>query len=347
MDFHERGAFSAGRGPSRDDVDEESAFPVGRSTRFLDAVRLSNRIDLGSVRLLGAVCDAGSIAKAAESESLTPSAISKRIRELEDVFGMPLLVRRREGVVPTAAGRVVAGVWAELEPILRELPDRIASADTRVDGRIKLLCDKRIARFVQLDRLGLARCRQAASRTDMLECVASRLPMALTEIEGDVAVGLAASETAGFVEPPPPGFERYAVVLPRVIFVFRADHPLAGRSSLSAVDVTAHPLVMVGDATGLLAAMRAVRGVAGVEVESAYWARELGAALDHVDTAPCPHIVVAPHVVGERLRRYPSLTWLPCAESWASLRLFVLVRTRGGRRPEVDDLLETAFCIRP
>ena len=65
---------------------------------------MARRYDLTSLELFVAVCDAKSISKAAEAQSIAASAISKRITQLEDISGAALLTRARSGVAPTAAG---------------------------------------------------------------------------------------------------------------------------------------------------------------------------------------------------------------------------------------------------
>ena len=49
----------------------------------------------------------GNIARAGEQANIVGSAISKRLAQLEDQLGTPLLVRKRHGVAPTAAGQTL------------------------------------------------------------------------------------------------------------------------------------------------------------------------------------------------------------------------------------------------
>ena len=64
----------------------------------------SRDLDLKSLRLLVAVCDARNIRVAAEQAHIEPSAVSKRIAQLEETLGTKLLERGRRGVQPTPAG---------------------------------------------------------------------------------------------------------------------------------------------------------------------------------------------------------------------------------------------------
>src|SRR5205085_7438165 len=63
--------------------------------------------DLTSLRLFVSVCETGNIARAGEKASIVGSAISKRLAQLEDTVGTPLLTRKRHGVAPTAAGQTL------------------------------------------------------------------------------------------------------------------------------------------------------------------------------------------------------------------------------------------------
>jgi DNA-binding transcriptional LysR family regulator len=61
-------------------------------------------IDLKTLRLVVAVCEHKNMARAARDEHIEPSAVSKRIAQLESDLGVPLFTRSRRGVLPTPAG---------------------------------------------------------------------------------------------------------------------------------------------------------------------------------------------------------------------------------------------------
>jgi DNA-binding transcriptional LysR family regulator len=64
-------------------------------------------LDLTTLRLFVSVCETGNIARAGEKASIVGSAISKRLAQLEEQLGTPLLARGRHGVVPTPAGQTL------------------------------------------------------------------------------------------------------------------------------------------------------------------------------------------------------------------------------------------------
>ncbi len=64
----------------------------------------ARRIDLTSLQLFVAVCELGSIGRAAEREFIAASAISKRLSDLEAALATPLLYRHARGVDLTPTG---------------------------------------------------------------------------------------------------------------------------------------------------------------------------------------------------------------------------------------------------
>jgi DNA-binding transcriptional LysR family regulator len=73
--------------------------PVKTSER-----NFARRVDLTSLQLFVAVCELGSIGKAAEREFIAASAVSKRLSDLEATLDTPLLYRHTRGVDLTPAG---------------------------------------------------------------------------------------------------------------------------------------------------------------------------------------------------------------------------------------------------
>lgn len=83
-------------------------------------------LDLGQLRALRATVDGGTLEAAAQALSVTPSAISQRLKALEDATGRVLLVRSKP-VQVTEPGRAVLRLARELELLAadteRELAD--------------------------------------------------------------------------------------------------------------------------------------------------------------------------------------------------------------------------------
>lgn len=91
-----------------------------------------NRFDLATLRLFIAVVDAGSLTAGADRFGISLPAASKRIAELEQHCGVPLLKRGQRGVSATAEGqtvhRLAVEVIARLEQLAQSVDDFRAGA---------------------------------------------------------------------------------------------------------------------------------------------------------------------------------------------------------------------------
>ena len=65
------------------------------------------RFDLADLSLFRDVVEAGSITRGAERAHLALAAASTRVRNMEEAIGAALLLRSRQGVAPTQAGRTL------------------------------------------------------------------------------------------------------------------------------------------------------------------------------------------------------------------------------------------------
>lgn len=106
--------------PTRQDPSHRNAMLGAQCVQTL--VR---RGDLFTLKLFLSAIEEGQIGRAAEREHVVPSAATRRIQELEEIAGFRLLDRNAKGVVPSAAGQIVArharAALATLDEMYREL----------------------------------------------------------------------------------------------------------------------------------------------------------------------------------------------------------------------------------
>ena len=97
------------------------------------------RFDIADLSLFRHVVEAGTITHGAERAHLALAAASTRIRNMEEALGAPLLVRTRQGITPTQAGRTLlqhARVILRQADRLREDLGAYAGGQT---GQVRLL----------------------------------------------------------------------------------------------------------------------------------------------------------------------------------------------------------------
>jgi DNA-binding transcriptional LysR family regulator len=96
-------------------------------------------LDLTSLRLFVAACETRNIARAAAQASLVSSAVSKRLAQLEAQLGTPLLVRRRHGVEPTAAGESLLEHARGMLVSAQRMERDMAAFAAGVRGQVRIL----------------------------------------------------------------------------------------------------------------------------------------------------------------------------------------------------------------
>ncbi len=118
-------------------------------------------LDPGLLPTFLEVLRAGGIGAAARASNLSQPAVTARIRRLEEVLGVPLLVRSRAGVTPTAAGERLAEYARAVQRLLDEAEREVPSADEHL-GRLDLVASTTIAAHVLPEALARFRQRHPA-----------------------------------------------------------------------------------------------------------------------------------------------------------------------------------------
>ena len=95
-------------------------------------------LDLKSLRLFVTVCDHGNIKLAAEQEHIEPSAISKRVAQLEAELGAKLLERGRRGVEPTPTGVALLEHARSMLFSAERIRSDVASFNRGIKGHVRL-----------------------------------------------------------------------------------------------------------------------------------------------------------------------------------------------------------------
>lgn len=109
-------------------------------------------LDLTSLRLFIAVCEARSISRVAADETIVVSAISKRLTQLEDTVGAKLLVRGKTGVKPTPAGETLLQHAYELREKIGKIEQDMSEHAEFVRGKVRLFASSTaVAEFLPDD----------------------------------------------------------------------------------------------------------------------------------------------------------------------------------------------------
>ena len=199
--------------------------------------------ELRALELLVEIARAGSLSAAAESLGITQQAASSRIRNMEALIGVPLLLRTWRGSALTPTGDLVVQ-WAGrvLEEAAR-LDAGIAALRSDRRGQLRIAASLTIAEHLLPGWL-------VAVRADQVQAghMPTEFTMTATNSERVVALVTAGEVDLGFVEGPdaPVGLHHRLVGHDELVVVVVPDHEWAQRPRrrVSARTLAATPLVV-------------------------------------------------------------------------------------------------------
>jgi DNA-binding transcriptional LysR family regulator len=255
-------------------------------------------LDATSLHLFVAVCEHGSIARAAAQAALVPSALSKRIAALEVEAGVPLLQRQRRGVVPTPAGEALLRQAREVLAAMDRMRVELGSFGRGVQGSVHVLASPSVLAERLPDDIATFLAAQSGIRVTLAERSSQDIVRRLHEGAADIGVMWDQVDLSG-LQVLPYGSDRLCVALapshalarrPRVRFEETLDHDSVGVVPGGLVDT------LVRRQAALLGRLPAQRiQVTSVDAACRIVAAGLGLAI-------LPREAVAPHAGAGRLR---------------------------------------------
>jgi DNA-binding transcriptional LysR family regulator len=173
------------------------------------------------LHMLATIADSGSLAAAAEALGIVPSALSYRLRQLEDAVDALLVLRSRKRSALTPAGaellRVGAPLLSEMDALARRI-QRIASG---WEPELVLVADALIDTTVLLDLVADFDAEQAPTQLRLLQGTLSGTMESLMDGEADIAIGVLADQ-AHYA-----GIATFPLGDMPFVFAVAPEHPLA------------------------------------------------------------------------------------------------------------------------
>jgi len=159
------------------------------STSSLPSERsFARRIDLTSLQLFVAVCELGSIGRAAEREFIAASAVSKRLSDLEATLNTPLLYRHTRGVDLTPAGESLLHHARSVLYSLEKMQGELSEYADGVRGHVRVHANiSAIVQFLPED-LGAFRRAHEEIKIDLEEHLSAEVLRAVQEGAADLGV---------------------------------------------------------------------------------------------------------------------------------------------------------------
>ncbi|MEJ8849025.1 LysR substrate-binding domain-containing protein [Variovorax rhizosphaerae] len=188
----------------------------------------ARRIDLTSLQLFVAVCELGSIGRAAEREFIAASAVSKRLSDLEATLNTPLLYRHTRGVDLTPAGESLLHHARSVLYSLEKMQGELSEYADGVRGHVRVHANiSAIVQFLPED-LGAFRRDHEAIKIDLEEHLSSEVLRAVQEGASDLGICHLADHDSE-LQSLPYRHDHLVLIVP-------AGHALAGTGPIEFVD---------------------------------------------------------------------------------------------------------------
>ena len=157
----------------------------------------ARRLDLTSLQLFVAVCELGSIGKAAEREFIAASAVSKRLADLETAVDTQLLYRHSRGVTLTPAGESLLHHARAVLFGLEKMQGELSEYAKGVRGHVRVHANiSAIVQFLPEDLGAFARA-QPEVKIDLEEHLSHQVIHAVREGAADIGICHAPAEGHG------------------------------------------------------------------------------------------------------------------------------------------------------
>ncbi|WP_206956196.1 LysR family transcriptional regulator [Trinickia acidisoli] len=193
------------------------------------------RVDPYSLELFISVVHEGSIARAASRNHIAPSALSRRIADLEAAMGLALLIRSPSGVELTEAGRHAFARAVAVHDQLQTLAREVQSLSGQVAGVVRLYANASAIVGFLPERLKAFQARYPLVQIALTEHISDEVIRACLDDRADVGIS-ANSKTPG-------GIESWHFAGDPLMVVLPLGHELAAVDTLTFHDVIQFPLV--------------------------------------------------------------------------------------------------------
>jgi DNA-binding transcriptional LysR family regulator len=216
----------------------------------------ARRIDLTSLQLFVAVCELGSIGRAAEREFIAASAVSKRLSDLEATLETPLLYRHTRGVKLTPAGESLLHHARSVLFSLEKMQAELSEYADGVRGHVRIHANiSAIVQFLPED-LGAFSKEHPQVKIDLEEHLSTEVIRAVQEGAADLGICNVAAAGAHELQTLDYRHDELVLIVPR-------GHALARRKAVAFEETLDFDHVGLHSNSSIYLAMREAAATAG------------------------------------------------------------------------------------
>ncbi|MCJ2068433.1 LysR substrate-binding domain-containing protein [Methylobacterium sp. J-030] len=207
-----------------------------------------SRLDLKTLRLFAAICAEGTLNGAARRAAIAPSAVSKRLAELEHALGCTLLMREPRGMRLTPAGETLLHHTRRMLASAEQIALELAEHARGVRGFVRVLANlSAIVEFLPEDLQAFLAV-QGGIRVDLEERPSGGVVAGVEEGLADLGICAGGSDVRTLTA--------YPYRADRLVLVMPETHPLSDRAAIALAETLDYDHVGLHAESSIYAALR-------------------------------------------------------------------------------------------
>ncbi|MBX6327995.1 MAG: LysR family transcriptional regulator [Pseudolabrys sp.] len=288
------------------------------------------RFDFTDLNLFRHVVEAGSITRGAERSNLALAAASTRIRKLELAFGAALLVRGRQGVTPTPAGRTLLQHARAILAQTERLNEDLTPYARGLAGQVRVLSNTNALTEFLPETLSSFLAAYPDISIDLEERLSDEIVGLIADGTGDIGI-VAGTVEFGRLQTFPFRSDRFVLVVAK-------GHPLASRPHIGFAEVLDYDLVGLDRASAIQRFLAAKASRIGRPLRLRVQLRSFDAICRLVECNVGVGIV--PETTVRRTARTMAIAAVRLTDPWALRELTICVRDAQSLPPYARQLVD-------
>jgi DNA-binding transcriptional LysR family regulator len=288
------------------------------------------RFDLTDLALFRDVVEAGSITHGAERAHLALAAASTRIRNMEEAVGAALLIRKRQGVVPTPAGRTLLQHARIMLAQAERLREDLGAYAGGAAGQIHFLSNTNAMTEFLPEALSSFLAIHPNVNVDLEERLSDEIVGLIAEGGADIGIVGGSAETGALQTFP---FHR-----DRFVLVVAKGHPFAAQDRIAFSETLDHDFVGLDRASAWQRFLTGKAAQSGKPLKLRVQLRSFDAVCRLVECNV--GIGIVPETTARRATPAMAIKIVELGDAWAARDLKICVRDLQKLPPYVRQLVE-------
>lgn len=284
---------------------------------------MASRVDLVTLNVFIAVIEETSLAKAAERVHLAPSALSKRLADLELNLNVKLFERKPTGMFPTAAGTALLHHARLIIRNVDELETEMVDFAGGMRGTIRVKANATSMTSYLPDDLASFLVLYPQVRIEIEESTSPETLRAIAENAADIGIygdAVVPTEFSSFVYRQ----DRLALLVPR-------GHALEGETAVTLEQAISYDFIGPPRGSSIDTALLRAAADLGASLKMSIRSSGFDAISRLVDAGL--GIAIVPESVTALYSKSMAVKAVPLDERWALRRLMICVRDHNGLTP--------------